>query len=86
MVESIDFDRFMMSKGTETFILAFTSTTGQFVAHIKQIQKITRDSTKRGEFSYIDFISAQPTQVLGNADLRFNRSRLRQMRVTSPPG
>ena len=30
--KSIDFDRFMTSEGTDAFILAFTSKTGQYVA------------------------------------------------------
>ena len=35
MVKSIGFDRFMTSEGTETMILAFTSETGQSVAHTR---------------------------------------------------
>ena len=34
MLQSIDFDRFMMSEGTDTLILAFTSKTGQSVARL----------------------------------------------------
>ena len=33
MEELINFDKFMMSEGTETLILAFTSKTGQSVEH-----------------------------------------------------
>ena len=33
MLKSVDFCRFMTSEGTETLILAFTSKTGQSVAH-----------------------------------------------------
>ena len=33
MLKSVDFGRFMTSEGTETLILAFTSKTGQSVAH-----------------------------------------------------
>ena len=33
MLKSVDFGRFMTSEGTERLILAFTSKTGQSVAH-----------------------------------------------------
>ena len=36
MLKSVDFGRFMTSEGTETLILAFTSKTGQSVAHDRQ--------------------------------------------------
>ena len=33
MLTSVDFGRFMTPEGIETLILAFTSKTGQYVAH-----------------------------------------------------
>ena len=33
MFKSVDFDRFMTSESTKTLILAYTSNTGQSVAH-----------------------------------------------------
>ena len=40
MIKSVDVGRFMTSEGTETLILAFTSKTGQSVAHNRHGIKI----------------------------------------------
>ena len=69
MLKSVDFGRLMKSKATEMLILAFTSETGQFVAHnrnrtflfgfsvkeciFKHFVSLISDSRVQGYFRYI---------------------------------